>query len=481
LAPGCSVGDAPSECCAASSALGSVPLSGSVPSQPSGVDWPSGTCARCPLGVRGAHRGERGSLAFPAARRDLHLSALAGGLVFADASSRPAQLVRAGGYAPHGLGLSLEDTSEPSAGRSPSTAPLGPTLPKERGAGGADARSDLFDVQFSSGLLTRPIARCARARRRVVWRPRSPTAVSWWTHPEGCTRTAHTGEGVASRAAVVGHGGPPWPSRLQLAPAVDRCTLLSERLEPGRTPLLGFVSKMPLRRLPACASTPIPSRPVRARPASSGRCHPVSPGGSLTVRDGFARRLRPRDATPGARSALAVSHGFDGFLRTRGAGLLHPAADHGVRLVAGQPTVLPIRVHEPELDPSGKGNRGCLHRWSSGRGAPRPLGRGECRWRRCRTEVRSFAMVRRWLLTATANPRVAPWDDDHRQRLSPLSPSCWRRTPDGQVRRPSGCRRRRALAEANLPSRPTFGGRSAEALFLEAGAVHRSRLLAQAL
>lgn len=114
-------------------------------------------------------------------------------------------------------------------------------------------------------------------------------------------------------------------------------------------------------------------------------------------------------------------------------------------------------------------------------GAPRPLGRGECMWRPCRTEARSFAMVCRWLLTADANLRVAPMDDAHRQGLRPLSPGCWRRTPDGQVRRPSGWHRRRSLAEASVPSRPTFGGRSAEALFLEAGAVHRSRLLAQAL
>jgi len=55
-------------------------------------------------------------------------------------------------------------------------------------------------------------------------------------------------------------------------------------------------------------------------------------------------RLRCEPSAPachsGTRSALAVSHGFAGLLHTRSAGLLHPAADHGVRLVAGNGSVL---------------------------------------------------------------------------------------------------------------------------------------------
>ena len=38
-----------------------------------------------------------------------------------------------------------------------------------------------------------------------------------------------------------------------------------------------------------------------------------------------------------SRSALVVSHHLDGFLRNRLAGLLHPAADHGVRHVSRRP------------------------------------------------------------------------------------------------------------------------------------------------
>jgi len=61
------------------------------------------------------------------------------------------------------------------------------------------------------------------------------------------------------------------------------------------------------------------------------RTYRLAPGGSP--------RLRCEPSAPdchsGTPSVLAVSHGFDGLLRARGAGLLHPAADHGVRLVAG--------------------------------------------------------------------------------------------------------------------------------------------------
>jgi hypothetical protein len=44
--------------------------------------------------------------------------------------------------------------------------------------------------------------------------------------------------------------------------------------------------------------------------------------------------LRPGAATCQARSVLAVPPDFDGFLRSRAAGLLHPAANHGVHCVS---------------------------------------------------------------------------------------------------------------------------------------------------
>ncbi len=48
----------------------------------------------------------------------------------------------------------------------------------------------------------------------------------------------------------------------------------------------------------------------------------------------FIEHLRPGPAKPESCSVLAVSHDFDGLLRVRSAGLLHPAANHGVRLVS---------------------------------------------------------------------------------------------------------------------------------------------------
>jgi len=58
-------------------------------------------------------------------------------------------------------------------------------------------------------------------------------------------------------------------------------------------------------------------------------------------------RLRCEPSAPechsGTPSAHAVSHDCGGLLHARGAGLLHPAADHGVRLVAGLTLVLAPR------------------------------------------------------------------------------------------------------------------------------------------
>jgi len=85
---------------------------------------------------------------------------------------------------------------------------------------------------------------------------------------------------------------------------------------------------------------------VRSRVASGSVC--TAPGLPWTPE--FAPpSVRPRASTPGrpcglpsasevpppkSRSVLVVSHHLDGFLRARPAGLLHPAADPGVRRVS---------------------------------------------------------------------------------------------------------------------------------------------------
>ena len=98
--------------------------------------------------------------------------------------------------------------------------------------------------------------------------------------------------------------------------------------------------KDPLHRHPLCASTPgvgsAPAPPERGPPSRSlgvSQRALRSPGSRPVA---FAPiTFGPGMPLPESRSALAVSHDFGGFLRTRGAGLLHPAADHGVRLVSG--------------------------------------------------------------------------------------------------------------------------------------------------
>lgn len=79
-------------------------------------------------------------------------------------------------------------------------------------------------------------------------------------------------------------------------------------------------------------------------------------------------RLRYEPSAPeyqsGTRSALAVSHDFDGLLRTQGAGLFHPATDHGVRLVADPPGCRSGRADSP--------NRGSSKRHRPYRAPQRP-------------------------------------------------------------------------------------------------------------
>lgn len=71
------------------------------------------------------------------------------------------------------------------------------------------------------------------------------------------------------------------------------------------SPLMGFCKDPPLCRHPRCASTPGLPRLPRVRPSEEGRPRCVR----------LMASLRHLPATAGARSALAVSHGFDGLLR----------------------------------------------------------------------------------------------------------------------------------------------------------------------
>lgn len=105
---------------------------------------------------------------------------------------------------------------------------------------------------------------------------------------------------------------------------------------PTRLPLMGFVSASPLRRHAAYASTPCSSpTPLDGVPGGPGiRDLGIAPADTSRLRDAHSAPDCPANGHSSACSAPAVSHDFDGLLRIRGAGLLHPAADHGVRLVA---------------------------------------------------------------------------------------------------------------------------------------------------
>lgn len=141
------------------------------------------------------------------------------------------------------------------------------------------------------------------------------------------------------------------------------CRLLrEERSWPVRLPLLGFVSKIsPSSTSVVCVHSRLATVPARGVSSELDRRRGwLSP--YLTP------RLRYEPSAPecqsGTRSALAVSHGFDGLLRTQGAGLFHPATDHGVRLVADPPGCRSGRADSP--------NRGSSKRHRPYRAPQRP-------------------------------------------------------------------------------------------------------------
>jgi hypothetical protein len=95
------------------------------------------------------------------------------------------------------------------------------------------------------------------------------------------------------------------PTLIELARADVPKLVVRVRLAPCRISSLGVVQRTPLRRHPRHASTPgQPQDPSRPRSEESGCSRPC-----------LMAALRHELAKARARSALAVSHGFDGFLR----------------------------------------------------------------------------------------------------------------------------------------------------------------------
>ena len=156
----------------------------------------------------------------------------------------------------------------------------------------------------------------------------------------------------AGRVQVVGLScGPPGLGPLPVRALED--TLVARRrrrLAPTRTASCrsrsserSFASRDPSR---PPKRTWIPASPGVRRFPPSSTCRPCvhSPGSEDPVR---CRRSHP----PTSRSVLVVSHHLDGFLRTTVAGLLHPAADLGVRRVSRPRATQRIRASSDPGDP----------------------------------------------------------------------------------------------------------------------------------
>jgi hypothetical protein len=307
---------------------------------------------RVPLRVRSAHQADCGSLAFSAARLDLRLAALAVRLAYAVLS---VGVSGSGGPGDAPLvTLASPWKTRPSHCRAEALWWRPVPLPREQPW--ADARSDVMDDQF--------FQHCRLAwteilawRRCVVWCHEHLRSMSLRTHlvssalagsafrarPQLLPLRAITWGSMQARVAHPGQLDSSLPSApsawcghpkvvTPLRPATGACLLRSSWSLAG---LLSWGSsqRLPLHRHPTCASSPglLPT-PSRGVPSGLG----MQP---FRLSPSVLPRLRCEPSAPacqsGTPSALAVSHDFGGLLHTRSAGLLHPAADHGVRLVAG--------------------------------------------------------------------------------------------------------------------------------------------------
>jgi hypothetical protein len=122
------------------------------------------------------------------------------------------------------------------------------------------------------------------------------------------SKTRHTSRCLHQRLLPVGRSGRAFARRPQLA---DRNLFASSSLDPS--PLMGLSKDCPFVDIRFERPLPGVRDPAHARLhslPSVGICHLPT------------------------RSVLAVPPGFDGLLRSSAAGLLHPAADHGVHYVS---------------------------------------------------------------------------------------------------------------------------------------------------
>jgi hypothetical protein len=146
----------------------------------------------------------------------------------------------------------------------------------------------------------------------------------------------------------------------------------------------------------ACAATrvhraPYPPPPTPRARARVGDCRRASTPARI------AARIGPEEPSSESRSVRVVSHHLDGFLRSEVAGLLHPAAGHGVRCVSGSRTPRPRRLRRPKptRTPGGRTDIVPAARFTPPEGilassratSPWPL--PPCRWRCPRSTRRS--------------------------------------------------------------------------------------------
>jgi hypothetical protein len=323
-----------------------VVVAGSVPLRvrawrPSGVGWPSGTRAGCPCGSVALTELAAGRWPSPLSALTLAVPHSAVRLASAARSSRRVRVRWPGVHAPLGLGLSLEDTSEPPWAEAFRWRPV---LPVRRpGWGRRAVRLCRWSVlPASSPSVTKVPSASSRRVEPAFLRP-----LSWWTRPARSAlssvpvRTCRRACSLAG-ACSLARCRPLRPTLTNSTPGCRRPVRrrrstrgrgagvlpvrgwpLSRPPESCRTPLMGFVwGFAPPSTSAACVHSRLAAVPVQAGCPADWACDAsgLAPfvtaaaslrafGPGLPVRDVFrpCRFSRLRRLAPHARRRLVAS------------------------------------------------------------------------------------------------------------------------------------------------------------------------------
>lgn len=199
--------------------------------------------------------------------------------------------------------------------------------------------NDILDMwsglarSWAGGRFPRPHPKAGR------WKRSDPEIVD----PSHCTRDPRVVVPVPGREPAGESCRTPLMDFSKIAPPSTSAALLRLCLHCSRVACIALALLVRVHSQPAIAPNSPERGPMGRSPLESWelrrlpRLPPVPAFANNSFRQCFLASLAFGSNLPRfeSRSALVVPPDFGGFLRAHGAGLLRPAADHGVRLVSG--------------------------------------------------------------------------------------------------------------------------------------------------